>query len=1274
MPFFDQSRKGSLNQDVVQHFAKPLHKVTNHRRNGKIRHWTWPCIRGSKFLHIILFFCIARIGEAQNPGPTIGTINPSGALGKGHLFQDLPNVDQFNAWGIAETHLTNPGLVKFRQELHHQPDPWRFTPGAPAPPLTSSPGVVGGKATGVGLLSTCPARPLAGRWKTEDWQTGRIQTVAAFVQHQWVKMGLFYGFAKDAHTKAVQEKSDKLLSNLTDRIIRQSQGYRAIMGDFNQTPQALAQFEIWRAHGFQEIQSIAQSRWNQPQVPTCKKKTIKDLIWLSPELADKLTKVVVDDTYFADHAIVYGVFSDFGPTKPLPIWRKPKSLPWDDVEDFNPEIPAVTPSTYEGFFHELESMVDHNLRLHGKPGLIEAQKGRGLTTTPTWVRYQVTPNRPSRSKDFEIQYLGENYQHTKWCRQLRRLQSLVAILRSSKNDSATSRHRHQLWQSIRAATGFPGGFPFAWKNREHQTGGTPKELPKRTPDLDTAQAIFLDFQLEFRTLEKALNGKRLQSARERRAKDGNIIYHDVGRERAMPVQTVVTQTHATVTDILHDGLTLHYEPTRMECSFNVSCKHGQLQVAEHSPGVIKLQDYGQVEIGDTIMQPRVIGDVLEVFQAFQRLWMPMWNRHETTEPSRWEPFVHNMLQQVPSPAHEMPLQPISENEWTKAINGKRKRTATGPDGVSKLDLSNMPPCLQTGFVELINEFDSGSKFWPEAALIGHISSVEKTPGASAPQEFRPITVLTLPYRVWATIRAKQCLQWIDKIGPPGLHGNRPEHGTSTIWWHLSMQIEAATFEKSPLSGLVTDISKCYNNLARPIVYACARHLGIPFSLVKSWHDAVDKVQRFFIVTGCCSSATPSCTGYPEGDPMSVVAMALINCAMHYMVEHATPTKTLSFVDNWEAISTSIASTHQAYNTMEDFTRGIDLTLDHAKTHFWATQGEDRKWLRSHSCQVALHAKDLGAHLNYARRPTNYTIRARIAKAQAFWGQLARSTANINHKLKAIVTVAWPRCLYGISVSPLGVEHYGRLRSQAMTAMKWNMRGASSTLQFGLVLHPRYDPAFHALVDTILTFRNHCIPEVAFPILTGLTAQPPRHFDPGPCGILLTRLHEINWKWCDDGFCKDHEGLTMHLLDSPIQTLKMRLCHAWERTIGCNMQSRKEYTGLCRVDAAMTRQSYLGKAPDAQGLVRTVLNGTFHTRDKQIYTCKVPSVSCSWCGENDGVEHRLWECPQFAACRNQLSEHVRVFWQHNQNVPHYTDGWLSQPVMQPSVLNLPTCQT
>ena len=187
MPFFDQSRKGSLNQDVVQHFAKPLHKVTNHRRNGKIRHWTWPCIRGSKFLHIILFFCIARIGEAQNPGPTIGTINPSGALGKGHLFQDLPNVDQFNAWGIAETHLTNPGLVKFRQELHHQPDPWRFTPGAPAPPLTSSPGVVGGKATGVGLLSTCPARPLAGRWKTEDWQTGRIQTVAAFVQHQWLR-------------------------------------------------------------------------------------------------------------------------------------------------------------------------------------------------------------------------------------------------------------------------------------------------------------------------------------------------------------------------------------------------------------------------------------------------------------------------------------------------------------------------------------------------------------------------------------------------------------------------------------------------------------------------------------------------------------------------------------------------------------------------------------------------------------------------------------------------------------------------------------------------------------------------------------------------------------------------------------------------------------------------------------------------------------------------------------------------------------------------------
>ena len=84
-------------------------------------------------------------------------------------------------------------------------------------------------------------------------------------------MGVFYGFAKDAHTKVVKDRTDLLLANLTETIVRGSQGCRIICGDFNQTTQDLPQFAIWRAHGFQEIQELAKHRWGQEIQNTCKK-------------------------------------------------------------------------------------------------------------------------------------------------------------------------------------------------------------------------------------------------------------------------------------------------------------------------------------------------------------------------------------------------------------------------------------------------------------------------------------------------------------------------------------------------------------------------------------------------------------------------------------------------------------------------------------------------------------------------------------------------------------------------------------------------------------------------------------------------------------------------------------------------------------------------------------------------------------------------------------------------------------------------------------------
>ena len=79
-------------------------------------------VSAKAILAIILSQTIIRVGEAQNPGPnqqpglTLGAINPTGLLKKASSFAQLPT--ESNAiWGVCETHLTSMGIRKFKTEL-----------------------------------------------------------------------------------------------------------------------------------------------------------------------------------------------------------------------------------------------------------------------------------------------------------------------------------------------------------------------------------------------------------------------------------------------------------------------------------------------------------------------------------------------------------------------------------------------------------------------------------------------------------------------------------------------------------------------------------------------------------------------------------------------------------------------------------------------------------------------------------------------------------------------------------------------------------------------------------------------------------------------------------------------------------------------------------------------------------------------------------------------------------------------------------------------------
>ena len=367
-------------------------------------------------------------------------------------------------------------------------------------------------------------------------------------------------------------------------------------------------------------------------------------------------------------------------------------------------------------------------------------------------------------------------------------------------------------------------------------------------------------------------------------------------------------------------------------------------------------------------------------------------------------------------------------------------------------------------------------------------------------------------------------------------------------------------------------------------------------------------------------------------------MVLVNFAMHtFVTHHVSPVKVLSYVDNWEAQSTCPDAICDAFEAMDRFAQTLDIQLDKAKTYFWATSAKCRKTFKTRGHVVLLHSKDLVGHLNYSKRGTNYSLRARTTKCKPMWGWLSRSHANTTQKLRVLHSVAWPRCLHGIAGVDIGIDHFTTLRASAMQAKRWEKHGSSSCVQFGLITEPRFDPAFYATLMTVTEFRKYSNSAIAYEVLDQLVTQPPSRILPGPCGVLLSRLHAIHWRWEGNGFLRDHQGLLLHTTDSPIQLLRMRLEHAWAASVGHKLASRAEFHGLADVDVSCSTHTARTFSQVEQGLLRVAMNGSFFTRDKQFSSGKFLSKQCPWCEVEDSVHHRTWECPHFQHQRAKLSQ-------------------------------------
>ena len=1200
-------------------------------------------------LNYLILMCCIRFGEALHPGPIegegplIGTVNPSGLLGKGQSAASLPA----GAWGVTESHLSSQGLIQFRDELKYLRSRYRFLAGAPAPPLSNSLSCIGGKATGVGLLSSYPCRTLPCTWPSHLTNTARVHAGAFCSDNSWVRIGTFYGYAKAPKSVLTQSKSDEILELLTDRIAHDSRGFRVICGDFNQEIRALNQTEEWSRMGFVEIQEYAWLKWGRPIQNTSKGQTVRDYLWVSPELIPWIKSVHTDDTWFPDHAILFARFHPFGHPAPVPIWRKPCSIPWEDCTEFDTQTndPIFVEKASQGTpDHRLKTIMefaeqtaDSNLRSQNKPGLLPNQRGRAKTTKVSWGKFPTVPLKIDRGQICDPSFTGEHFQHYLWLRQLRRLSSCVRLFSSDLNQVHKLDHAVALWDSVKRAQGFPRGFQKWWPNRSIIWAESPVNIPEGFPSSAQIDLIFQNFRAEFNHLEQLLKTNRVRQAREARLKDPCKIYRDVSKPQAVPVQTLVSQRSTVVESSSSDHLTLTYSVEALDPSEPVFGPQGLIRITSHEPGTIILEEDQGVGVGDLLTQSQMCGSLESVFSEFQAHWGSIWNKHSSLPDDQWNSFVDKAIAVLPQDVKPMEISSITVEEWTSAVRRKKVHSATGPDGIARADLLNMPYQCKVQLVKLINDIEQGVA-WPSQLQVGLVSALEKRESAQTVADYRPICILSFVYRVWSSIRTRQLLRWLDLITPDSLIGSRPHKEAAHVWFHLASLVEDLSYENHTITGLSVDIQRCFNELPRIPVFALAAALKLPTRIWVPWQKGLIQLERRFVVAGGTGPPIRSNCGFTEGDPLSIIAMYLINLVMTANIAKECPRVIpWSFVDDWQFTSPSAEDTLDGFRCVKAFTDSLQVHLDFRKCFVWGTSAESRISLRATGLPIKLHARNLGGHLAYSKVSTNYTIVDRIRGCGFFWKKLKRSLAPTPQKCLALQVAAWPKCLHGVAGVFLKDAWFDSLRSKAVQALGFDRPGTNPHLQISGLLSPKADPEYHAIALTIRCFRRFCIPDNAFPLLGYLTQVSPVRFLPGPCGIFLLRIFALGWHWISDGWISDHTGYQFHLLKTPIQLLEQRLEDAWLQRVSSVVAVREGFAGLEKCDFKISTEEYHHLDTEHQGLLRTVMNGSFFTRNKQLASGNFVDSKCPWCDSADSIHHRHWECQFFQDCRDAFPQ-------------------------------------
>ena len=199
------------------------------------------------------------------------------------------------------------------------------------------------------------------------------------------------------------------------------------------------------------------------------------------------------------------------------------------------------------------------------------------------------------------------------------------------------------------------------------------------------------------------------------------------------------------------------------------------------------------------------------------------------------------------------------------------------------------------------------------------------------------------------------IQQLAEAMLPEALGFLPHRETIEVWLLLQAQIELALQQQLPLTGLSTDLRRAFNTIGRKQVYMADIH-------------------------GCLRDGITS--GFPEGCPLSIIAMLNVNWCYHIRMQAFCPKVTAyAFVENLALAAREAFLVAQAYFALRSICLLFGLHTDDDKTYVWALNRPSRDQIELLGFSCLTDASELGGSMTFGRSRRTRILRHRGLQLQ-----------------------------------------------------------------------------------------------------------------------------------------------------------------------------------------------------------------------------------------------------------------------------------------------------